>query len=298
MDGEASTELFLGGAFVFPETPGVTQMESLTPCSYVPRIKGTNDQAAGDLLHPTRLTLNLCALSIPVSACYGILVRAPGTSSTPRLLWVPALHVSRHSPYWNLLDSASACPISPKPGHNNILNTSKWSPAVWFCQLLKVNNLATDESKMIFTLPLPAMEHLLSYAAISQSPHAAGKTQRRKGSRELGRQDGWETQSDPRFPAPVTSAGHGNISTSIHRKNGKQKWAVPRSKPCVILTHLSISLTSTWGLDLFFQYLEHLQAICCISSRSGIPLHLTKNNIKWPFSSRFFPKKQLRSKSS
>jgi hypothetical protein len=50
MDGEASAELIVGDAFVFPETPGVTQIESLTPCSYVPRIKGTNNQTAGALL--------------------------------------------------------------------------------------------------------------------------------------------------------------------------------------------------------------------------------------------------------
>lgn len=62
--GKPGAGLSIGGAFVFPETPGVTQMESLTPCFYVPRIKGTNDQTAGALLLPTKLRLDLCALAI------------------------------------------------------------------------------------------------------------------------------------------------------------------------------------------------------------------------------------------
>lgn len=65
MDGEASAELIVGDDFVFPETPGVTQMESLTPCSYVPRIKRTNNQTTGALLLLAGLRLNPSALAIP-----------------------------------------------------------------------------------------------------------------------------------------------------------------------------------------------------------------------------------------
>lgn len=70
---------------MFPETTGVTQLKFLTPCSYVPRIKGTNDRTAGALFFPTTLNLDPCALINP-SVCLGLQVRDAGTLTAPRLL--------------------------------------------------------------------------------------------------------------------------------------------------------------------------------------------------------------------
>lgn len=92
------------------------------------------------------------------SVCLGLQVRDTGTLTAPRLLWTVHLWAAAHrvEVYWIL--------------HHRVRNllrqgtTPFWigineAPAVWFCQLLKVNKFATDKSKMIDTSPLPAMEH-------------------------------------------------------------------------------------------------------------------------------------------